>query len=79
MIRGYFTTYYAIDAINFTPPDLSSALDTLEGPYLPLVVQEAAGLPLDPSFTSKRRFCSAARACSMRASEAVRRVVSTGC
>ena len=33
----YFTTYYAIDAINFTPVDTSSALDTLEGPYLPLV------------------------------------------
>jgi len=28
----YFTTYYAIDAINFTPVDVSSALDTLEGP-----------------------------------------------
>jgi hypothetical protein len=55
MIRGYFTTYYAIDAINFTPPDLSSALDTLEGPYLPLVVQEAAGLPLDPSFTEQKK------------------------
>jgi hypothetical protein len=50
----YFTTYYAIDAINFTPVDLSSALDTLEGPYLPLVVQEAAGLPLDPSFAEQK-------------------------
>ena len=43
----YFTTYYAIDAINFKPADLSSALDTIEGPYLPLIVQEAAGLPLE--------------------------------
>jgi hypothetical protein len=51
----YFTTYYAIDAINFTPVDVSSALDTLEGPYLPLVVQEAAGLPLDPSFAEQKR------------------------
>jgi hypothetical protein len=50
----YFTTYYAIDAINFKPADLSSALDTLEGPYLPLVVQEAAGLPLDPSFAAQK-------------------------
>jgi hypothetical protein len=50
----YFTTYYAIDAINFTPVDTSSALDTLEGPYLPLVVQEAAGLPLDPSFAEQK-------------------------
>jgi hypothetical protein len=51
----YFTTYYAIDAINFTPVDTSSALDTLEGPYLPLVVQEAAGLPLDPSFAEQKK------------------------
>src|SRR5713101_1296169 len=51
----YFTTYYAIDAINFKPASLASALDTLEGPYLPLVVQEAAGLPLDPSFAEQKR------------------------
>ena len=51
----YFTTYYAIDAINFKPVDVSSALDTLEGPYLPLVVQEAAGLPLDPSFAEQKQ------------------------
>ncbi len=51
----YFTTYYAIDAINFKPVDLSSALDTLDAPYLPLVVQEAAGLPLDPSFAEQKK------------------------
>ena len=51
----YFTTYYALDAINFEPVNLSSALDTIEGPYLPLVVQEAAGLPLDPSFAEQKR------------------------
>jgi hypothetical protein len=51
----YFTTYYAIDAVNFTPASLRSALDTLDAPYLPLVVQEAAGLPLDPSFAEQRR------------------------
>src|SRR5262249_25609684 len=50
----YFTTYYAIDAVNFKPVNLSSALDTIEGPYLPLVVQEAAGLPLDPSFAEQK-------------------------
>jgi hypothetical protein len=51
----YFTTYYAIDAINFKPADLSSALDPIEGPYLPLIVQEAAGLPLDPSFAEQKK------------------------
>jgi phosphoglycerol transferase MdoB-like AlkP superfamily enzyme len=51
----YFTTYYAIDAVNFAPVDVSSALDTLEGPYLPLVVQEAAGLRLAPSFVEQKK------------------------
>jgi hypothetical protein len=51
----YYTTYYAIDAVNFKPVDLSSALDSLDGAYLPLVVQEAAGLPLDPSFAEQKK------------------------
>ena len=51
----YFTTYYAIDAVNFKPADVSSALDTLEAPYLPLVIQEAAGLPLDPTFAEQKK------------------------
>ena len=51
----YFTTYYAIDAVNFKPADVSSALATLEAPYLPLVLQEAAGLPLDPTFAEQKR------------------------
>ena len=51
----YFTTYYAIDAINFKPVDISSALATLEAPYLPLVIQEAAGLPLDPTFAEQKK------------------------
>ena len=51
----YLTTYYAIDALNFTPVDLSSALDELDAPYLPLVVQEAAGVPLGPTFSEQKR------------------------
>jgi hypothetical protein len=58
-VRGYdpryFTTYYAIDSLNFQPADLRSALDVLDAPYLPLIVQEAAGLPLDSSFSEQRR------------------------
>ena len=50
----YYTTYYAIDAINFKPADTSSAADILDGPYLPLVILEAAGLPLDPSFVEQK-------------------------
>jgi phosphoglycerol transferase MdoB-like AlkP superfamily enzyme len=51
----YYTSYYAIDAVNFKPVDLSSALTTLDAPYLPLLVQEAAGVPLDPSFAEQKK------------------------
>ena len=51
----YYTTYYAIDAVNFRPADLTSALDRLEAPYLPLVILEAAGLPLDPTFAEQKK------------------------
>ena len=29
-------------------------MDTIDGAYLPLVVQEAAGIPLDPSFAEQK-------------------------
>jgi hypothetical protein len=51
----YFATYYAIDTVNFKPVDLSSALDKLDAPYLPLVIQEAAGVPLDASFVEQKK------------------------
>jgi hypothetical protein len=51
----FLTTYYAIDAVNYQPADLSSALDQLDAPYLPLVVLEAAGLPLDATFAEQKR------------------------
>jgi len=50
----YRTTYYALDALNFTPASVSSALDGLEAPYLPIVLLEAAGVPLDRSFAEQR-------------------------
>jgi hypothetical protein len=51
----YFTTYYATEGVNFRPVDLSSALDTLDAPYLPLVVLEGAGVPLDASFAEQKK------------------------
>jgi hypothetical protein len=51
----YFATYYAIDTVNYQPVDLSSALDTIEGPYLPMITQELAGLPLDASFAEQKK------------------------
>jgi hypothetical protein len=50
----FLTTYYSIDAVNFQPADLGSALDTLDAPYIPLVVLEAARLPLDPTFAEQK-------------------------
>lgn len=51
----YFRTYYAVDAINFTPASVVSAVNNLDAPYLPLVVLEAAGVPLDASFVEQKR------------------------
>jgi hypothetical protein len=51
----YYATYYAIDAINFEPLKSPAVMDTIDGPYLPLVIQEAAGIPLDPSFEEQKR------------------------
>jgi hypothetical protein len=50
----YYATYYAIDGINYSPADLSSALETLDAAYIPLVLQEAAGIPLDASFAEQK-------------------------
>jgi hypothetical protein len=51
----YYATYYAIDAINFEPVESPAVMDTIDGPYLPLVIQEAAGIPLDPSFEEQKK------------------------
>jgi hypothetical protein len=50
----YYATYYAIDAVNFEPVKSPAVMDTIDGPYLPLVIQEAAGIPLDPSFEEQK-------------------------
>jgi hypothetical protein len=50
----YFATYYAIDAINFEPVKSPAVMDTIDAAYLPLVIQEAAGIPLDPSFAEQK-------------------------
>ena len=51
----YYATYYAIDAVNFEPVKSPAMMDTIDGAYLPLVIQEAAGIPLDPSFDGAER------------------------
>jgi hypothetical protein len=51
----YYSTYYAIDSINFKPAATPTAMETIEAAYLPLIVQELAGLPLDPSFAEQKK------------------------
>jgi hypothetical protein len=41
--------------------DLSSALGRLDAAYLPLVVQDAAGLPLDASFAEQKKILERCR------------------
>jgi hypothetical protein len=36
------------------PVKSPTAMETIDGPYLPLVIQEAAGIPLDPSFEEQK-------------------------
>ena len=51
----YYATYYALDAINFEPVNSPTEMETIDGAYLPLVIQEAAGIPLDPSFEEQKK------------------------
>jgi hypothetical protein len=51
---SYYATYYAIDAINFEPVKSKAVMDTIDAAYLPLVIQEAAGIPLDSSFAEQK-------------------------
>jgi hypothetical protein len=51
----YYATYYAIDAVNFEPVKSPAVMDTIDAAYLPLVIQEAAGIPLDPSFAEQKQ------------------------
>ncbi len=53
-----FLTYYAIDAINYTPPPLPS-LEVLDVPYMPLVILEAAKLPLSDSYRERKDLLAA--------------------
>jgi len=51
----YYATYYAIDSLNFKPVGSPTAMETIDAAYLPLVIQDAAGLPLDPSFEEQKK------------------------
>jgi Sulfatase len=50
----YYATYYAIDAIDFEPVKSPTLMDRIDAAYLPLVILDAAGIPLDPSFAEQK-------------------------
>jgi hypothetical protein len=57
----YFTTYYALEGVNFQPLSASSALETIDAPYLPLVILESAGVPLDATFAEQKKILDRCR------------------
>jgi hypothetical protein len=54
LVSPGFITYYAVDGINYDPPPLPE-VETLDVPYLPLVILNAARLPLSDSFQERQR------------------------
>jgi hypothetical protein len=48
-----FITYYAVEGINYQPPPLPE-VETLDVPYIALVILNAAGLPLSDSFRARQ-------------------------
>ena len=53
-----FITYYAVDGVNYQPPPLPE-VETLDVPYLPLVILNAAQLPLSDSFQERQKILTA--------------------
>jgi hypothetical protein len=53
-----FVTYYAVDGINYQPPALP-AVETLDVPYMPLVILNAARLPLSDAFRERQTMLTA--------------------
>ena len=53
-----FVTYYAVDGINYQPPALST-VETLDVSYMPVVILNAARLPLSDAFRERQRMLTA--------------------
>ena len=75
----YFTTYYAIDAINFKPVDLSSALERSRGLICRWSCRRPPACRSIPRSPSKSASSSAARGCSTPVPAAPKRGASTAC
>jgi Sulfatase len=53
-----FITYYAVVGVNYRPPPLPD-VETLDVPYMPVVILNAARLPLSDSFRERQRLLTA--------------------
>jgi hypothetical protein len=53
-----FITYYAVDSVNYQVPPLPE-VETLDVPYMPVVILNAARLPLSDSFRERQRVLTA--------------------
>lgn len=51
----YYATYFAVDTINHPGVDWAAMPQQIDAAYLPVVIQDAAGLPLEPSFAEQKR------------------------
>ena len=77
--RTNLVAKHNLDTLNFTPADLSFVLDTLDGPYLPLLLLEAAGVPLDSSFEEQKKILQRCNGLFYACKDGPRRDASTGC
>jgi len=55
-----FTTYYAVDGVNYRPPP-QPEIETLDVPYLSVVILNAALLPLSDAFRERERLLAACK------------------
>lgn len=51
----YYATYFAVDTINHPGVDWAKMPQQIDAAYLPVVIQDAAGLPLEPTFAEQKR------------------------
>lgn len=55
-----FITYYAVEGVNYQPPPLPP-LETIDVPYLGMVLLEAARLPLSDAYRERKRLMQTCR------------------
>ena len=65
--------------VNFEPVQSPAVMDTIDAAYLPLVIQEAAGIPLDPSFEEQKSIMLRCKGVFYACKDGAEAGASTGC